>query len=302
MNLELSLRIAEPSDAHAMLAVIHAAFSARPAVNPPAAALSDTVEDVRAALDAGTGVLAYLGEELVGCLLISRRDDRIGLHRVSVLASARQHGVAAELVRGASLVGAELGARFVELMARGEFPELIAWWQGHGFRIEREVPHGFMLARALPTRVVAPTADAMRNLGERLGARLRAGDVLIASGDLGAGKTTLAQGIGAGLGVQGPVISPTFVLSRVHPNPGGPALVHVDAYRLGSAAELEDIDLDATLATSVTLIEWGAGIAEWLSDDRLEIDIQRSDDPANECREVFLTGFGARWDNALEGL
>ena len=96
--------------------------------------------------------------------------------------------------------------------------------------------------------------------------------------------------------VAGPVISPTFVLSRVHPTTtGGPALVHVDAYRLGSFDELEDLDLEASLADSVTLVEWGGGIAEGLADDRLDIDIRRGLDPDDETRLVFLAGRGPRW-------
>lgn len=160
-----------------------------------------------------------------------------------------------------------------------------------------------VLGRALPVALDIPTADAMRDLGRRLASLLRAGDVVVANGDLGAGKTTLTQGIGEGLGIEGPVISPTFVISRVHPHPGnGPALVHVDAYRLGGSSELNDIDLDATLAEAVTLVEWGRGVAEWLAEDRLEIDIVRSDDPADETRTVYLTGLGSRWANALETL
>ena len=119
---------------------------------------------------------------------------------------------------------------------------------------------------------------------------------MLACGDLGAGKTTLAQGIGVGLGVEGPVISPTFVLARRHAGAEGrPGLVHVDAYRLGSAAELIDLDLDETMDQAVTLIEWGAGIAEGLGGSHLDIDIRRSEDPADETRVVYLEGFGPRW-------
>src|SRR4051794_3460047 len=104
--------------------------------------------------------------------------------------------------------------------------------------------HGMNEAEACELRI--PTAAAMRDLGVRLAASLRAGDLLVLSGDLGAGKTTLTQGIGAGLRVRGPVTSPTFVIARVHPSLcGGPPLVHVDAYRLGGFAELDDLDLDA---------------------------------------------------------
>ena len=133
----------------------------------------------------------------------------------------------------------------------------------------------------LPVEVVVSTAAEMRALGRRLAALLHAGDLVILSGGLGAGKTTLTQGIGDGLGVRGPVTSPTFVIARVHPplvaaggpmGPG-PALVHADAYRLGSSLELDDLDLDADTAISVTVVEWGEGLAEGLAADRLEITI-----------------------------
>ncbi len=119
-----------------------------------------------------------------------------------------------------------------------------------------------------------PTPEAMTALGRALAGGLRAGDLVVLSGDLGAGKTTLTQGIGAGLGVRGAVTSPTFVIARVHPaRSGGVPLVHVDAYRLGSLAELDDLDLDAGQAESVTVVEWGRGLAEDLADARLELDI-----------------------------
>ena len=147
-----------------------------------------------------------------------------------------------------------------------------------------------------PSVVVVPTAASMHALGRRLASLLRAGDLVLACGELGAGKTALTQGIGAGLDVEGAVISPTFVLSRVHrARTGGPTLVHVDAYRLADLAEVEDLDLDASLADSVTVVEWGEGKAEQLSDDRLDVVIQRSSDPDDETRTVTLTGVGARW-------
>ncbi|QIK73774.1 tRNA (adenosine(37)-N6)-threonylcarbamoyltransferase complex ATPase subunit type 1 TsaE [Propioniciclava coleopterorum] len=139
----------------------------------------------------------------------------------------------------------------------------------------------------------------MRTLGRRLAGLLRAGDLIIASGELGAGKTTFTQGLGAGLDVDGPIISPTFVLARIHPpRTGGPTLVHVDAYRLGDAAELEDLDLEESLADSVTLVEWGTGVAEGLASDRLDVDIRRGTDPDDETRWVFVTPHGDRWDRA----
>ena len=128
----------------------------------------------------------------------------------------------------------------------------------------------------------ATTADQTHALAVRLAAVLEAGDLLVLSGELGAGKTTFTQGLGEGLGVRAGIISPTFVLVRIHPNlpdgprPGGPDLVHVDAYRLGSAAEIDDIDLENTLDSSVTVVEWGHDRVEHLSESRLEIDLHRA--------------------------
>lgn len=143
-----------------------------------------------------------------------------------------------------------------------------------------------------------PTADDTQALGRALGESLRAGDLLVLTGDLGAGKTTLTQGLAAGLGVRGPITSPTFVIARVHPSlVGGPSLVHVDAYRLGAAAELDDLDLDTDLETAVTVVEWGAGLAEQLAHDRLEVLLERpdTDDPDAQERRVTLRGVGGRW-------
>src|SRR5919107_3017205 len=128
----------------------------------------------------------------------------------------------------------------------------------------------------------ATTAEQTHNLGVRLAGILEAGDLLVLSGELGAGKTTFTQGLGEGLGVRSGVISPTFVLVRIHPNlpdgprPGGPDLVHVDAYRLGSASEIDDIDLENTLDSAVTVVEWGRGRVEHLSESRLEVELHRS--------------------------
>ena len=142
------------------------------------------------------------------------------------------------------------------------------------------------------------TTDDTQAFGRRLGALLSGGDVLVLTGDLGAGKTTLTQGIAEGLGVRGPITSPTFVIARVHPSlVGGPALVHVDAYRLGSAIELDDLDLDADLDASVTIVEWGAGLAEQLSETRLELTITGDD-----VRTAHLVGVGDRWDDVLDAV
>jgi tRNA threonylcarbamoyladenosine biosynthesis protein TsaE len=136
--------------------------------------------------------------------------------------------------------------------------------------------------------VEVPTAEAMRNLGRRLAGGLGAGDVVVLSGPLGAGKTTLVQGIAAGLSVRGAVTSPTFVLARVHRSTGsGPDLVHVDAYRLGSRLELDDLDLDASLDESVTVVEWGEGLADLLAPHPLVVRLDRPD-PDSDLRRVEL--------------
>jgi tRNA threonylcarbamoyladenosine biosynthesis protein TsaE len=166
----------------------------------------------------------------------------------------------------------------------------------------------------------------MRELGQRLAGLLRAGDLLVLTGPLGAGKTTLVQGIGDGLGVRGPVTSPTFVIARVHPSQAGsgPALVHADAYRLGSRAEVDDLDLDADLDSSVTVVEWGEGLVEDLADGHLEVSIAMAAarDPADPGepgarereaaepgaweteaevpRTVRLVGRGGRWEAVTE--
>ena len=144
-----------------------------------------------------------------------------------------------------------------------------------------------MSARACPTR-----EDTVA-LGTELAAHLRAGDLVVLSGPLGAGKTAFTQGIGAGLEVTGRITSPTFVIARVHA--GDVPLVHVDAYRLrGQAAvDLDDLDLDLELERSVVVVEWGEGVVEQLSDSHLEVRIARHDD---DSRTVELHGAGPRWE------
>lgn len=131
-----------------------------------------------------------------------------------------------------------------------------------------------------------PTAQDTHALGERLGKVLQAGDVVVLSGPLGAGKTALTKGIAVGMAVTGPVTSPSYVLARVHPadGQGGPALVHVDMYRLldhpgaDLLAELDSLDLDTDLDDAVVVVEWGEGLAERLSESHLDIQLQRDSD------------------------
>jgi len=139
--------------------------------------------------------------------------------------------------------------------------------------------------------VTLPTVEDTRAFGARLASVLRPGDLLVLTGPLGAGKTALVQGIGAGLKVGGRVASPTFVIARVHA--GALSLVHVDAYRLGSLAEVDDLDLDYDAAEVVTVVEWGHGLVEQLNDARLEIVLSRSSD--SEVRTADLLPHGGDW-------
>ena len=135
--------------------------------------------------------------------------------------------------------------------------------------------------------------DQMYELGVRLGSQFRSGDLILLNGPLGAGKTLLAQGIGAALGFEG-ITSPTFIISRTYL--GKPALIHVDVYRLLQSdnpnLSLDDLDLDAEREEAVTVVEWGGSIAARLSEERLEISIDRRD----EARKVSAIGIGQRWD------
>jgi len=148
--------------------------------------------------------------------------------------------------------------------------------------------------------LTADTPDDLRAIGAGIGGCCRGGDVIVLMGELGAGKTTFTQGLARGLGITEPVTSPTFVISRVHPHPtGGVSLVHVDAYRVGSAAELDDLDLEADLSTSVVVVEWGRGLAEDLSPEGLDVAITRSDSDDDERRTLELAGRGPRWTALL---
>lgn len=159
------------------------------------------------------------------------------------------------------------------------------------------------------------SAAQLQAFAGRLAPALRPGDLVVLAGGLGAGKTTFTQGLGVGLGVPDRIISPTFVLVRQHPSTGdGPGLIHVDAYRLGSAAAVDDLDLEATMPGNVTVVEWGTDRVEHLSSSRLHIEITRprgtdgagpggagapvtafDDDGEDEVRSITLAGFGERW-------
>ncbi len=296
--MRLEIRHVGPESAPSVLAVVRAAFGARPALDPPAAALGETEGSIRRLLTGRGGLLAWLDGEPVGALVLDPVGSTTYLRRFGVSPVAQGHGVAAALIEAA--VEAAAGSDDLTVVAREELPQTIRFWQRQGFREIRRSSPNVELRRPLRTHVLqAPDADAMRGLGRSLAGQLAAGDLIVLSGELGAGKTTFTQGLGSGLGVRGEITSPTFVIARVHPSlVGGPDLVHVDAYRLGGLDELDDLDLDTSLDDAVTVVEWGEGLAEGLSESRLEIEIVRSEsvpEDGLDPRRVELTPVGPRW-------
>jgi len=274
--IDLHVREVGPEAASDVVAVIHAAFGARQRLEPPSTALHESERSVAAALAEQGGLLVTVDGAPAGALLFEADENTLRLRRVSVDPAQQQRGVASALVGCAEEVADFRGFGGVSLSARVELPATQRFWLRRGYV---ETSHDGVLltyAKALPHDLDLPTADDTRELGTRLAGLLRAGDLVLLSGDLGAGKTTLTQGIGAGLQVRGDITSPTFVIARGHPSlVGGPALVHADAYRLGGVEELDDLDLDTALDHAVTVVEWGEGMAESLAGDRLEVVIRR---------------------------
>ncbi|QCX28366.1 tRNA (adenosine(37)-N6)-threonylcarbamoyltransferase complex ATPase subunit type 1 TsaE [Nocardioides jishulii] len=256
-------------------AVVRAAFGARPPLDPPADALAETPDSIAAALGRGRGLLARLGGQPVGAVLLDPHDDTVFLRRFGVHPEAQGKGVASALLEAA--VAHAPAQQTMTVLARPEMPRTVDFWRSKGFCREVTVGPYLQLFLDLPTEHVVKDGPAMQELGRRVGRLLEAGDVLVLSGELGAGKTTFTQGLGEGLGVRGGVTSPTFVIARVHPSlVDGPDLVHVDAYRLGGIEELDDLDLDTSLDEAVTVVEWGAGVAEGLATRRLEVRVTRA--------------------------
>ena len=273
--MTLDVRRVGPEAATDVLAVVREAFGARPALDPPAHALADDLESITRLLGGRGGLLATLDGVPVGCLVLHAVPDGLTLRRFGVAPDAQGRGVAAALIEAAHR--AAIGREALIVVAREELPATIAFWERHGFVVHTRSTPDIVMHHDLDRSFDAAGADEMRELGERVGHSLRAGDLVVLTGELGAGKTTFTQGMGAGLRVRGAVTSPTFVIARVHPSlVAGPDLVHVDAYRLGGLDELDDLDLDTSLESAVTVVEWGAGLAEGLADSRLEILIERA--------------------------
>jgi tRNA threonylcarbamoyladenosine biosynthesis protein TsaE len=279
-----------------IVAVIHHAFAARRVLDPPSTALSENAATVLAALDKDGGLVVRIDGVAAGVVLFDVVGDVLNLRRVSVDPRFQGRGVASAMVGCAEEAAVRRGLSRVRLIARVELPDTVEFWGRRGYSMVEQQDHNLIFAKAMPLELTVPTSDQMQSIGEELAGQLRAGDVLVLSGDLGAGKTTFTQGLGVGLKVRGAITSPTFVISRVHPSlVGGPALVHVDAYRIGGFAELDDLDLDASLEEAITVVEWGHGLAEALAPDRLDIVVTRGDDDTDETRQLRVTPVGPRW-------
>ncbi|MGN0064568.1 MAG: tRNA (adenosine(37)-N6)-threonylcarbamoyltransferase complex ATPase subunit type 1 TsaE [Nocardioides sp.] len=273
--MTVDVRLVGAEHADEVWAVVRAAFDARAPLDPPADAMSDDLGTFTRALADHGGLLASVDGVAQGALLLDPGPDGLVLRRFGVRPEVQGRGIATAMVEAAAEVA--VGHDALVVQARQELPRTVGFWEDHGFvEVSRHHPY-VELRRPLARTVEVPDADAMRGLGRRVGRSLRAGDLVVLTGELGAGKTTFTQGLGEGLGVRGGVTSPTFVIARVHPSlVGGPDLVHVDAYRLGGLAELDDLDLDTSLDDAVTVVEWGAGLAEQLAEGRLEVVIERA--------------------------
>ncbi|QIX25802.1 tRNA (adenosine(37)-N6)-threonylcarbamoyltransferase complex ATPase subunit type 1 TsaE [Nocardioides sp. JQ2195] len=295
------VRVVDEAAAADVHSVVRAAFGARPPLDPPAPALSETVVSLARALGADGGLLATADGRPVGAMLFARTGSTMALRRFGVVPDVQRTGVAGELVRAAEEHARAQGCTALRVVARVELPASIAFWEHEGFVRAGREGHLVHLVKVFPRTFELTTADDATTFGERLSGMLRAGDLLILTGELGAGKTTFTRGIGTGLQVRGNISSPTFVIARVHPSlVDGPALVHVDAYRLESIDDIDDLDLEATLAESVTVVEWGAGLAEGLADDRLEITLVRTLGDTeviedHDTRQAVVQPIGLRW-------
>jgi tRNA threonylcarbamoyladenosine biosynthesis protein TsaE len=308
---DVAVRRVGPEAAATILEIVREAFGARPALDPPADALQESDDTMAARLSSYGGLVASVEGRPVGALVMDPVGRTVYLRRFAVRPDAQRHGVAHAMVAASVAQATQGGFHDLTVIAREELPHNVRFWEKQGFHeITRRRPN-IELRRPLRTHVVeVPHPEDMKGLGERLAKQLRAGDLLVLTGELGAGKTTFTQGLGAGLGVRGAVTSPTFVIARVHPSEvGGPDLVHVDAYRLGGGAgsrkhdprdELDDLDLDTDLDHAVTVVEWGEGLAEGLAESRLEVRILRAltaDELADglDPRRVEITPVGPRW-------
>jgi tRNA threonylcarbamoyladenosine biosynthesis protein TsaE len=286
-------RVRGQVDAEEVRALTVRAFSDQCALVPPPGALAETSVVIAADFADAGGVLVRDDQSR---LVATCRVRRAGLvwvvRRCAVDPAYRRAGLGAAVVAAAESWAAEEGAVRMHVGVRDALPGNRVFWERLGYQALTG-HRGIWTELVKPLRLLLEGPEQTQALGERLAAELRQGDLVVLNGPLGAGKTALTQGLGRALGVRGAVTSPTFVLARVHPGPL--PLVHVDAYRLrdaGGRLELDDLDLDASLPDSVTVVEWGEGLVEGLANARLDVRLER---PAEETRTAIITPYGARW-------
>lgn len=285
------IRPAGPADAGAVHAVTQAAFAAQAALDPPSGALRETPAGVAEDLASHGGFVHLDAAGAVDAAVRLAGDPPVQwFRRLAVHPQAQGRGLGAALVAAVAAEAAARGRTALRCGVRTAVAGNLAFYRRLGFTPVQDKDFWHVLGHPLPRRIERP--GDMHALGVRLAAVLAEGDLVLLAGPLGAGKTVLAQGIGAGLGVAGRVTSPTFVLSRRHPGPRLD-LLHADAYRLGAAAELDDLDLDSELAGAVAVVEWGQGLAEGLAEGHLLVSFERVD--PTDVRLLTLAGRGPGW-------
>lgn len=301
--MAVEVRRVGPEAAAEVLAVVRSAFGARPALDPPAPALAETKETIAAKLTGDRGLLACLEGEPVGALLLDPQGSTTYLRRFGVTPAAQGHGVAGSLIEAAlrEATASEEGSSELAVVAREELPATVRFWKRQGFReIRRETPN-VELRRSLRTQVLqAPDAEAMRELGRRLTAQLAAGDLIVLTGDLGAGKTTFVRHLLRALGVRGRIKSPTYAIVEPHMAAGSPhvhgqgalPIWHFDFYRFDDPREWEDAGFRELFASrGLKLVEWpekAAGLLPGIDADiHIEpdaMDLSDDDDPPRLVR------------------
>jgi tRNA threonylcarbamoyladenosine biosynthesis protein TsaE len=285
-------RVVGAAPVNEVLAMTRLAYADQHDLVPLSGALTETAETVAADFAEGGGVLLRDATgRLVATCRLRRRGPAWVLRRVAVDPAHAGRGLGRRLAEEAHAWAAEEGVLRTHVGVRHVLPGNRAFWARLGY--QPLVEHAFWSELVRPLPLVLADPGETYALGARLAGDLRPGDLVVLSGPLGAGKTGLTQGIGAALGVRGPVTSPTFVLARVHRGPL--PLVHVDAYRLrdgGGRLELDDLDLDASVADSVTVVEWGEGLVEGLAESRLDVALSR---PEDDTRIAVVRPVGARW-------
>ncbi|MDX6285522.1 MAG: tRNA threonylcarbamoyladenosine biosynthesis protein TsaE [Frankiales bacterium] len=299
--MTVTFRVATPDDAAAVLAVTQAAFGMGPPLEPPSGAVSEMLDQVRADLVEDGGVVGEIDGTVVAALRTPRRGRAVWLRRVAVTPTLWRHSVGSRLVAWTHAhLAQHSDLHELRVGVRTARPGARRFWEELGYTPSTQHDYWQELRRDPAYAGVVATAADMRAIGSRLAALLQAGDLVVCIGGLGAGKTTFAQGVGAGLGVAGAVTSPTFVLARQHrPAATGRGLpfVHVDTYRLGAVAdplgELDSLDLDTGLEEAVTLVEWGEGLVEQLARNRVEVRMYA--DPSTEARTIVVDVLGPRW-------